>query len=405
MPLKLARSDRRLLIWAAIIFLPIIVALALLSSTQSDSGIPSTYSTGSSGAKAAFLLLEKLGYQAERWEQPPSELPAGAGHTVLVLAEPLIPPEPQEKAALRLYLARGGKILATGFSAEFFLPNSQTVRELVPQPVPKTYRPQLISALTRAGVISMSPEAYWKNCSTSCLVHYSDDGRPIVISYRVDRGEVIWWGASMPLSNGGVLNAGNLTLLLNSLGSPSDTRVLWDEYFHGSRHTLGSYIAERPVAFALAQLGLLALAMLLTYSRRNAPIYPAGEASRLSPLEFVETLGALYRRAHAVRAALEVPYMRFRAQAIRQLGLKPEIATPELARALGNRLGYKDAALEDLLARVETALYDPGLSEAQALDLVQELNGHVQRLQLMSFERQETFSHAGNVAGSQSRKN
>lgn len=405
MPMKLARSDRRLLIWAVIVFFPITVALALLSSTQRDSGIPSTYSAGSSGAKAAFLLLAELGYKSERWERAPGELPVEARNTVLVLAEPLIPPEPEEKAALRLYLARGGKILATGFTAELFLPNSRTVLEFAPEPVPKSYRPQLISPLGRAGEIRMSPHAYWKDCSTPCLIHYSDGERPIVISYRVGDGEVVWWASSMPLSNAGIVNAGNLTLLLNSLGAPAETQVLWDEYFHGSRRTLRSYFREKPVFFGLAQLGLLALAMVLTYSRRNGPIYPAGEPSRLSPLEFVETVGALYRRAGAVRAALEVPYLRFRNQAVRQLGLKAEISAIDLARAIRTRLGYKDASLEDLLQRVEAALYDPDLHEAQALELVQELNAHVQRLQLISFERQEISLHAGNIASSDSRKN
>jgi hypothetical protein len=405
MPLKLFASDRRLVLWAMLILLPVIIALALLSSAERDSGVPSTYSAGSSGAKASFLMLEDLGYRAQRWEQSPSQLPAEAKHTVLVLAGPVIPPSDEEQAALRLYLARGGTILATGFTADLYLPDTRTVRELLPEPVPKAYRPQLVSALARAGEIRMSPEAYWKTCSTACMVHYSDDSRPIVVSYKVGEGEVIWWAASMPLSNGGVLNAGNLTLLLNSLGAPAETHVFWDEYFHGARRPVRAYIQEKPVVFGLAQLTLLVLALLLTYSRRNGPVYPAGEPSRLSPLEFVETVGALYRRAHAVRAALEVPYTRFRNQAIRQLALKNEISARDLARAIGNRFGRKDSQLEDLLERVEIALYDPELSEAEALKLVQELNAHAQRLQLIAFERQEIFPHAGNVAGAHSRKN
>src|SRR5262249_59843676 len=123
------------------------------------------------------------------------------------------------------------------------------------------------------------------------------------------------------------------------------------------------------------------------YSRRNGRIYPRDEKARLSPWEFVETLGGLYRRAHATRVALEVPYARFRMMAARQLGMKADAPTTELARALRNRLGYKDDNLQDLLQRIENALSDPGLQESTALELVQELNGHVHQLQLICFEK------------------
>jgi hypothetical protein len=405
MPLNISRSDRRLLFWAAGIFLPMIVALSLLSNREEDSGVPSTYSAHSSGAKAAYLLLQDLGYRAERWEQSPADLPAEAKGTVLVLAGPTTTPTREEQDALKLYLARGGRILATGVTANLYLPDGQTTPNPLPPPVPQLFEPQIVSPLTRSGRIRLSPAAHWKEGTTAYLAHYSDEGRPIVVSYFSGAGEVIWWAANRPLSNAGISSDGNLALLLNSLGPPAETRVFWDEYFHSSRRTVGSYIFERPVLFGLAQLALFALALLVTYSRRNGPIYPSDEPSRLSPLEFVETLGGLYRRAHVVRAALEVPYIRFRTLAIRHLGLKPDVSATELARALRKRLGYKDEKLEDLLQRIEAALYDPDLNEPRALEMVQELNSHSRHLGLIAVTRQETSSHASSLAGADSRKN
>jgi len=385
--MRLEKSDRRLLLWAGLILVPLIAALAILSSNESDSGIPSSYSAQASGAKAAFLLLQDLGYEVERWEQPPTELPADASKTILVLANPTTPPSAEEKAALQTYLLRGGKILLTGPSARFYVSQADVVPEFVPEPIAKTFEPQLVTALTRGGAIKMSPLAYWKQSSTEVLAHYADASRPIVVSLSVTKGKVIWWAASTPLSNSGISKSGNLDLLLNSLGSAQDNRILWDEYFHSSRRTVMSYWSETPIFFALVQAGLVAVALLLTYSRRNGPIYPPDEQVRLSPLEFVETLGGLYRRAHATRVALEVPYARFRMMAARQLGMKADTPTAELARALRNRLGYKDDNLLDLLQRIEEALSDPGLQESTALELVQELNVHVHQLQLISFEK------------------
>jgi Domain of unknown function (DUF4350) len=404
-PLKLEKSDRRLLMWAALIFVPLILALALVSSNESDSGVPSSYSAQPSGAKAAYLLLRDLGYNVHRWEQSPAGLPAAGGHTVLVLALPFRPPSPEEKNALQLYLTRGGRILATGYTADLYLPQADTQREPVPDPIAKQYQPQLVTSLTRGGAIEMSPSAYWKKRSIGGLAHYADDDRPIVVSYQVGKGQVIWWGASTPLSNAGISRSGNLALLLNSLGEPAHTQVFWDEYFHGSQRSVGAYMSEMPVLVGLLQGGLVGLAMLLTYSRRTGPVHPADSPSRLSPLEFVETLGGLYRQAHAIRAGLEVPYTRFRMRAARQLGLKNDVPAADLARALCHRLGCKDDNLQDLLLRIEAAMYDPELQEAQALELAQQLNAQARRLQLISFEQQEIVSHANSVPGTHSRTN
>ena len=406
MPITIDKSDRRLLLWAGGVLLILIVALTLSSQNDEDSGIPSSYSAQTSGGKAAYLLLQNLGYKVERWERSPSDLPIDAAHTVLVLAFPFVPPAPGEKNELRTFLNRGGKILATGPTAELYLPQADSDREPLPSPIGKEYKPQLLTPLTRGGVIQMSPEAYWNKPSTACLVHYSDDGRPIVVSYRVEKGEVIWWGGSTPLTNAAIGASGNLALLLNSLGDANDVHVYWDEYFHGYHSSSGSYFwSSLPIQYALLQCFIIFAALLFTYSRRNGPIHSWNEPVRLSPLEFVHTLGNLYRRANAIHAALEVPFARFRLLATRQLGIKNDIPSADLARAVRGRLGYKNDDLDKLLQQIESALYDPGLNEDTALELVRQLSHHVQNLKLIPLERQENISHAGSLPSARARTN
>jgi hypothetical protein len=383
-PLKLDKSDRRLLLYAGMVLVPVLVATVLATATEQDSGIPSSYSAQPRGAKGAYLLLEDLGYRVERWNSPPSALPIDAAHSTLVLALPSHPPSTEEKEALRLFLSRGGRILATGYTSSLFLPDAAIDPEPLVSPVGKDYQPRLVTSLTRGGAIRMAPGAYWKKASTDHLVHYADEDRPIVVSYKVGKGEVVWWAASMPLSNAEINQAGNLALLLNCLGDAAAVHVYWDEYFHNEQASLVSYLGEQPVYTALLQAGMVVLALVWTYSRRNGPIYPLPDPSRLSPLEFVETLGGLYRQAKARRVALEVPYARFRTLATRQLGLKSDIPGTDLARAIRNRLGYKDDSLHDLLQAIESALYDPELPEAKVLDLAQQLSVHAHKLQLIS---------------------
>ena len=384
--MKIEKSDRRLLIWAGVFMLLVIAALAFLSQDEEESSVPSTYSAQSRGAKAAFLLLREAGYKVERWEQPPVELPADPAHTVLVLASPFRSPSRDDRNALQTYLSRGGKILATGSRASLYLPQVETYPETLPAPSWKEYQPQLLTPLTRGGAIQMSPSAYWDGPSTNSLAHYADDGRPIVVSYKVGQGEVIWWGANTPLTNAAISKSGNMALLLNSLGEPGELHVFWDEYFHGYRSSLGGYMGTPPIKYGLWQCALIFLALIFTFSRRNGPIHPLPEPSRLSPLEFVHTLGKLYRRANATHAALAIPYARFRALAARQLGINQDVPAAELARAVQNRLRYKDDAFEDLLQQIEHALQSPELSEVFALDLVQKLNRYMQNLKLIPLE-------------------
>jgi hypothetical protein len=403
--MKIERSDRRLLIWAGAFMFLIVIALTFLSQDEEESGITTTYSAQRSGAKAAFLLLQQSGYKVRRWEQSPSDLPADPAHTVLVLASPFRAPTRDEKNALQTYVDRGGKILATGRSASIYLPQAETENELVPSPVAKEYQPQLLTPLTRGGAIQMSPGAYWKGPATSSLAHYADGDRPIVVSYKAGLGEVIWWGASTPLTNAAIAKSGNMALLLNSLGVPGEAEIYWDEYFHGEQSSLIRYVGDPPLKFGLLQTLLVFLALIFTFSRRNGPIHPLPQPSRLSPLEFVSTLGKLYRRANAVHSALAIPYARFRAQAARQLGINQDVTAADLARALKNRLRYKDDSLAELLQRIEKALRDPELQEAQALELAQQLNRHTHRLKLNPMERQETDLHANRVPGAHARTN
>jgi uncharacterized protein DUF4350 len=382
MPLKIGKSDRRFLLWAGALLLPLIAAVALLSDEDEESNVPSTYSAQTQGAKAAYMLLEEQGYKVERWTRPPTQLPADAAGTVYVLAGPWGAPSREEKNALQNYLTHGGKILATSYSSTFFLPQASIEYEPAPKPEWKEYPPQLLTRLTKGGVITMSPAAYWKTTSTNFFVHYADNKRPILVSYKVGNGEVIWWARATPLTNLGITAKGNLALLLNSLGG-KDVRVLWDEYYHGERDTLDEYFHEPPLKYGFLQCLLLATALILTYSRRNSPIYPPDAQPRLSPLEFVHTLGGLYRRAHATRSALEIPYNRFRMLAARQLGLKQDVEAAVLARALRNRTRSKDKGLEELLNEIEATLRLGDPREDRVLKLLQELNRHMQDLKLI----------------------
>jgi hypothetical protein len=384
MPQTLDHADRNLLIGAGVLLLALVIASALLSPQKiaGGAGYPSTYSPSWDDAKAAYLLLQDLGYQVERWEQPPMEIGGEPDKEVLILADPVQPPTSDEQSAIRDFLHRGGCVVATGSYAAKFLPDAAAFEEnddieekikfpaLLPSPL-----------VVGAPEITLAPPKNWKPWKTSQLVIYGNDDTAAVISYSVGNGQVIWWGADTPLTNGGIREAGNLALFLNSVGPAAGRRILWDEYFHGTHGSLWAYFARTPLPWVALQVAVVFLAILATYSRRNGPVRMPLKPSRLSPLEFVDTLGDLYASAHAGSAAVRIAYQRLRYLLTRQLGLSTNVTAADLARTASQSLAWEHGPLYGTLNRAERGMRTIDLQDEESLQLVQEIFDYTARLE------------------------
>jgi hypothetical protein len=380
----LDRRDRQLLIGAGLLLIILVVVAALVGPAHvtGAESLPSSYSPAWEGTKGAYLLLGQLGYRVERWEKSAAEIPEPAGNTVLVLADPTIPPTSEDRIAIRHFLESGGRVLATGPTAASFLPDATPFPRVAPWKKPKTFAPLIPSPLARGvGQISLMSAKAWHPATPSHVVVFGDKQTAAVVSWPFGRGQVIWWAAVTPLTNGGIRDADNLGLLLNSLG-PAGTKVLWDEYVHGVRASLWSFFAPTPVPWILLQFGLVFLALLFTFSRRLGPARMPAVASRLSPLEFVETLGDLYYTAHAGSAAVGIAYGRLRFLLARQLGLPQGAGAREISRSASERLGWDESALFDTLSRAERMMRSLEVKDEDALKLVREIHDGIDRLQV-----------------------
>ena len=384
MPGGLDSADRKLLIGAGVLLVGLIFVSALLSPARTSGGasFPSSYSNAWDGAKAAFLLLQESGYDVQRWELSPNDLDEDSSQEVLIFAEPLLPPTTDEKARILNFLQHGGRVVATGFSAASLLPEGEHFSP-ADEYEEKVKFPALLPSplIEDAPEITMVPPKDWKPAKASHLVVYGNKDTAAVITYRVGTGQVIWWGSDTPLINGGISDAGNLALFLNSVAPSRDKRILWDEYFHGARGSLWAYFAKTPLPWGILQVGLAFLAILATYSRRNGPIRMPAKASRLSPLEFVETLGDLYSSAHAGSAAIQIMYQRLRFLLTRQLGLSANVPAAELALSSSQALGWKEEALRNTFTQAEFTAISPQLDDRESLALAQQLFDYTARLE------------------------
>ncbi len=341
MPLNMNRKDRKLLLGAGFVFLLLVAgALVFSSGQQGQAEYPSSYSSASAGAKAAYLLLSETGYKVERWEKPLSDLPPAATKT-LILAEPDEAPTREERERLKAFISEGGHVIATGMFAGTFLPENESTPDILSGMTWKKASSLSPSQITRAAPqIVLAPRAYWQD-SAAAYPLYGDGAHTLVVKYPFGRGEVLWWASATPLTNAGLKEPGNLEFVL------------------------------------------------ATFSRRSGPTCVPTTEVRLSPIEFVQTLGGLYERAGTASVVVDICYRRFRYWLTRRLGVAGNSSSDELATAIRDRWEFTDDHFIATLRSCEASTSDPFLQAPVALRLLQELDGYAAQLKLFQGVRKE----------------
>jgi hypothetical protein len=382
-------SDRKLLLIAGAVMLALAAALAIVSPPPAEqgSGIPSIYSDASGGAHAAFLLLQELHRSVHAWERPPTDLPQDSSGAILILANPEDTPSGAEKEALLQFAESGGRIIFTGPRVGDFFSDAGSSDAPMARPW-ATYQANLPSSYTRqAATITLQKQCEWEGNNPSAFALYGDADSPAVMMWSVGDGVILWWAGPTPLTNAGITQEGNLNFLLDAVSDPlaranQQPEIYWDEYFHGQRATLWAYFQKTPVPWGLLQFAALGVAVLFTFSRRSGPMMMPAAATRLAPLEFVDTLGGLYQRAHAEPAVVEAVFQRFRGRLTRHLRLPMTIPSALLDEAVRGRLGLKDDSFLETLQRADSASHAQKIPAAEALELIQKLESYEVQLGL-----------------------
>ena len=377
---SLDSRDRRLLLITAVLVVCTTVLLALVHpEEQSDNYIPSTYSTAPHGAKAAYLLLARMGYRVERSEMSLGSVADTAdAHTVLILAQPSRVPSRQEMAAVKRVLARGGRVLASGFLSAAALPDENLESKSPPQLIGGICEaePVSFSTLTAGGkVVMREVRSVWNFDRPSQRVIFECAGKGVVVTYPVEKGTVVWWASASPLENQDIASPGSLDLLLNSLQLQRGDRIVWDESLHRASAAAWDPFSDRIVLALLAQLLLMGLLLVLARGRRSGPLRPLPVMTRRSPMEFIRSLGALYRASGANDVPVVIAYERFRARLVQHYGIAgaQTIDAATLAATLAERFHLDGASLQRDLEACEEASRISELRPRQALTLVKTL--------------------------------
>jgi hypothetical protein len=378
---SLAPQDRKLLIYClgSVVVLAVLIAVFSRNQNRDDNPLPSTFLNGKHGASAAYELLASSGYKIERWEQPLSDLAAQTdSQTVVLLADPFMR-SPEDFKSVAEIVHRGGRVVATGLTGGLLLPDGAVQPSGQFGSAPCQLTPLGLDPLASSGQVWMTPDASWRIIHPSYRVQYQCASAPAVVQYQSGGGQIVWWASSTPLENGSIRRDANLELLLNSLGPRDGHRFYWDESLHGDVRTKWFYVKGPAWTISLIVLGLLALVIVLSFSRRSGPVRDLPLPSRATPIEFLEALGSLYAKAGAAATAVELAYERFRRQMGQLCGRNGlQLSPTELAAVLRLRFPQASPNLEADLAACALASHNDTLAPKRALMLVQALDSHAQ---------------------------
>ncbi len=121
-------------------------------------------------------------------------------------------------------------------------------------------------SLAAAGRVAMVDGGAWAGKQKVEIAHRCGPDA-VVVRMPVGRGEAVWWSSAVPLTNAELKTDADLRLLLLSLGE--GRTVLWDESLHETVPGLWDAARGLPVWWLIAQVILLAVLLVLSFSRRN----------------------------------------------------------------------------------------------------------------------------------------
>jgi hypothetical protein len=396
-------TDQKLILWLVGVMALLIAGVVLLSPQQEAEDVtPSSTNTGPLGVKAAYLTLEGLGHKTSRWEKPLTELndalsDAQVANTTLVLVDPVFDATQKEpfRGAVARFMQRGGHVLTTGHNGALLLGGKTDNPDLLETMC--LTQPKGDSALARTGKVQITNIGGWDLKGESAAGPHADVAQQcgrnaVVVSMRVQNGAAVWWSSDSPMGNAEMKKDPALKLLLASVdeaqysqsNAPRD--VIFIEGLHKPGRDKWTATEGLPIAWLCAQVTLLFVLLVFSFSRRRGPMRMPVGLPRSSPVEFAASMGDLYERGEASSAVTEAGRRRLLRVLTREVGLSQETikSGPEaVAKAVEERLGATAKTLAvDIAEHLQEAIdaSHAKLSPKSTLKLAQALGEDAERL-------------------------
>jgi hypothetical protein len=288
-------------------WLLIVILIIMVSSYFVESGQPKKYpnyvshSPSPTGVKAFYSYLEKEMDSVNRWSQPPNLLPAGDEDQLLVMVEPAIIPNSDEIAEYINFMEAGNTILLLKenprglfdlqimFNDEFSSPLTLADQN------GRQYKSELESVV------------FFEEDVQDEVLLYSENERPVALKRAYEKGQLIVANTPGWMTNGNILEADHLPILLTLFKEVNPKIVFFNEYVHGQQDAT-SMAKVYPKWFSLLMIqGAILICLLLWYQgkRFGLIVIPREDTVRFSD-ERIKALAAWYIRSRRFQDSLQI---------------------------------------------------------------------------------------------------
>ncbi len=350
--------------WAApaAIFLVLLLLTLFVDETRTHTEVGTSFDPGNSGYRAAYLLLEQLGYPVRRLRRL-----EGTTQEVRWLLSPRMrereKAQEHDLASLRHWVERGGRLLLATENAALL--NALGIHATLQ----KDANPDRIDEVAldgrklhlKGGTVVLHLNGFhgprW----------LSVDDKPLVSIHSRGAGEI--WVLHYPemFTNQLVRQSDNAVVLCRlaetTLAGRSG-KIAIDEYFHGMRDRPGVFeLLFTPPVLWITLLGLGLLALLVWHNLpRFGVLRPLPPRTRRSKEEFLDAMGTLLHRKGDYGHAYQVVRDALVRELAAQLGFPGDTDPAVIAAAAAQRRQLN----QDQLCLYLTAKKPPGGTGPQA---------------------------------------
>ena len=345
----------------------------------------STLSSEPEGARALYLWLEALGYRVDNGPQALFAVPANTD--VVFVLEPAQGIGESEARQLAAWVDEGGTLIVAGESfalLRYLADLDLALRYVGGETLPARALTPLTAGASAAAPLTIATDAILEPARDDVATLLAAADRPVVVTYPAGQGRVVVSAGARPFTNAalGEGDSGALVLGLLRALAPDARRIWFDEWHHGLRRVSETggpqnWLRYTPAGRSILFLAVLAFVVLLVNGRRlGRPLRTAAERRRRSPLEFVDAMANLSRRAGHRRAVQDQIHGRLK----RELGAPYRIDPTVPDAAFVAELARVDPDLDShRLAQLLTTLQRPDLSEADLVKAANEAGDMLER--------------------------
>ncbi|MFN8531637.1 MAG: DUF4350 domain-containing protein [Anaerolineae bacterium] len=371
---------RTLAVLGGILTIGLIVTLLLSAATGQKILLNSTDSSPR-GALALRLWMERSGFEVIDSAVLPTDLDRA---DVLFVLEPELDYDPTLAAVVREWVGRGNILVIAGWASHLttLLEAFDVSVDVIPAltgdllpGAPTLQDPPLSGALPEMLSYGLSSER------DDVIPLLFRGTKPVLIHFPEGRGQVWAAGFIDAFTNLGLQDDQNARLLANIAAAfPQGTRVAFDDgaYAITESQNLSTWLLESAPGRGILIGGAIVFVFLAARGRRFGSPQPiAEETLRREPVEYIQAIAHLFRRAGGRDEILRHTKAQFRRRLSKRYGIDPRLADTDFARqAIERDPSLDEAALRDLLSRLSRS----NVSEAELLRTSHDVDSWLRKL-------------------------